>query len=144
MPEKSFQTASTFIQHDHTSPKILSEHLPSSSTVIILDMAVDDVDQEASTGLGVDDESRAFRLKIGEIPTEYPLIQSRVLKDPCHIFNMIYISKACGLLYDFAHALHDAMFILDKEDKDIISVFPVSLDPPRAWATLLCYHPSFL
>jgi len=46
------QTASTFIQHDHTSPEILSEHLPSSSTAIIPDMAVDDVDQEASTGLG--------------------------------------------------------------------------------------------
>ena len=26
----------------------------------------------------IDDESRALRLKIGEIPTEYPLIQSRV------------------------------------------------------------------
>ena len=92
----------------------------------------------------IDDESRALGLKIGEIPTEYPLIQSRVLKDPFHVFNMIYISKAHGLLYDFAHTLHDAMFILDKEDKDIISVFPASLDPPQTWATLLCYHPSFL
>ena len=52
VPEKSYSTASTFIQHDHTSPEILSEHLPSSSTAIIPDMAVDDVDQEASTGLG--------------------------------------------------------------------------------------------
>ena len=50
MPEKSYSTASTFIQHDHTSPEILSEYLPSSSTAIIPDMAVDDVDQEASTG----------------------------------------------------------------------------------------------
>ena len=30
----------------------------------------------------IDDESRALGLEIGEIPTEYPLIQSRVLKDP--------------------------------------------------------------
>ena len=83
---------------NHTSPEILSEHLPSSSTVIIPDMAVNAVDQEASTGLGalisdnsdvelgshqglsdiserdIDDESRALVLKIGEIPTEYPLI----------------------------------------------------------------------
>ena len=36
----------------HTSPEILSEYLPSSSITIIPDMAVDDVDQEASTGLG--------------------------------------------------------------------------------------------
>ena len=52
VPEKSYSTASTFIQNDHTSPEILSEHLPSFSTAIIPDMAVDDVDQEASTELG--------------------------------------------------------------------------------------------
>ena len=40
------------MQHDYTSPEILSENLPSSSTAIIPDMAVDDVDQEASTELG--------------------------------------------------------------------------------------------
>ena len=57
---------------------------------------------------------------------------------------MIYIPRAHGLLYDFAHALHDAMFIPDKEDKDRISVFAASLDPPQTWATLLCYRPSFL
>ena len=79
----------------------------------------------------IDDESRALGLKIGEIPTEYHLIQSRVLKDPFHVFNMIYISKACGLLYNFVHAFCDAMFILDKKDKDRISVFPASLDPPQ-------------
>jgi hypothetical protein len=86
------------MQHDHTSPEVLSEHLPSSSTAIIPVMAVDDVDQKSSTGLGalisdnsdvklgshqrlsdiserdIDDESRALGLKIGEIPTEYPLI----------------------------------------------------------------------
>ena len=86
-------------------------------------MTVDDVDQEASTGLGalisdnpdvelgshqvlgdiserdIDDESGALGLEIiSEIPTEH-LIQSRVLKDPFHVFNMIYISKAHGLLY---------------------------------------------
>jgi hypothetical protein len=54
---------------------------------------------------------------------------------------MIYIPRGHGLLYDFAHALHDAMFIPDKEDKDRISVFAASLDPPQTWATLLCYCP---
>ena len=97
VPEKVIQIASTFMQHDHTSPEIFSEHLPSSSTVIIPDMAVDDIDEEASTGLGglildnsdvelgsdqglsdiserdINDESRALGMKIGEIPTEYPL-----------------------------------------------------------------------
>ena len=87
------------MQHDYTSPEILSGHLPSSSTVIIPDIAVDDVVQEASTGLGaqisdnsdveldshqvlgdisereIDDESRVLGLEIiGEIPAEYPLI----------------------------------------------------------------------
>ena len=57
---------------------------------------------------------------------------------------MIYISRAHSLFYDFAHALCDAMFILDKEDKDRISVFAASLDPPQTWATLLRYRPSFL
>ena len=150
------------MQHDYTSPEILSENLPSSSTAIIPDMTVDDVDQEASTGLGalisdnsdvelgshqvlgdtserdIDDESRALGLEIiGEIPTEYPLIRSGVLKDPFRVFNMIYIPRAHGLLYDFTHALCDAMFIPDKEDKDRISVFAASLDPPQTWATLI-------
>ena len=155
------------MQHDHASPEIHSEILPSSSTTIIPD--TDDIDQEVSTGLGalildnsdveldshqvlgdvserdIDDESRALGVEIiGEIPTEYPLIQSRVLKDPFHVFNMIYIPRAHGLIYDFAHALHDAIFIPDKDDKDRISVFSVSINPPQTWATLLCYYPSFL
>ena len=98
-------------------------HFQLSATAIIPDMAVDDIDQEASTGLGVlisdnsdvelgshqvlgdvserdiDDESRALGLEIiGKIPTEYPPIQSRVLKDTFHVFNMIYIPRAHGLI----------------------------------------------
>ena len=42
---------------------------------------------------------------------------------------MIYIPRAHSLLYGFAHTLHDAMFIPDKEDKDRISVFIASLVP---------------
>ena len=159
------------MQHDHASPEIPFENLPSSSTPIVPDIEVDDVDQEASMGLGalisdnsdveleshqalnnisereVDNKSKALGLEIlGENPTEYPLIQSRVLKDPFHVFNMIYVPRAHGLLYDFAHALCDAMFIPDKMDKDRIDVFffAAHLDPSQTWKILLHYHPSFL
>ena len=55
---------------------------------------------------------------------------------------MIYILKGHGLLYDFSHALCDAIFISDKEDKDRISTYAASLDPPQTWAVFLCYCAS--
>ena len=159
--------SSRSFEHGYTKMQdISSENLQSFNLPVIPDLQAD-AEQETSTGLGtlmsddgdiepdsqcmlgdnndVDDESKAIGLEIiGEMPIEYPLIRSRVLKDPFHVFNMIYIPKGHGLLYDFAHALHDAIFIPDKEDKDRIGAFAASLDPPQTWATFLRYRASFL
>lgn len=45
------------------------------------------------------------------------VIRSRVLKDPFHVFNMIYISRTHALRIPFAQALRDAMFIPHPEDR---------------------------
>ncbi|KAF9056790.1 hypothetical protein BDP27DRAFT_1433538 [Rhodocollybia butyracea] len=45
------------------------------------------------------------------------VIQSRVVKDPFHVFHMIYISRTHALRILFAQALRDAMFIPHPEDK---------------------------
>ncbi|KAJ3764783.1 hypothetical protein FB446DRAFT_656131, partial [Lentinula raphanica] len=45
------------------------------------------------------------------------IIRSRVLKDPFHVFNMIYISRTHALRIPFAQALRDAIFIPHPEDK---------------------------
>jgi 3'-5' exonuclease len=165
------QTASSMlIDHDHpnTSDELF-EKSQSSSTLIMPYPPADDTEQETSMAVGalisddfdvepdsqcklseaskgdIDDESNALGMEIiGEMPSNYPLIRSRVLKDPFHVFNMIYIPKGHGLLYNFAHALRDAIFIPDKEDKDRISAYAASLDPPQTWAVFLRYCASFL
>lgn len=51
------------------------------------------------------------------------IIRSRVLKDPFHVFNMIYISRTHALRIPFAQALRDAMFIPHPEDKWRVSIW---------------------
>ncbi len=63
---------------------------------------------------------------------EFP-IRSRVLKDPWHVFNMLYISRTHGLRVSFARALRDAIFIPDKGDKARICRYLATLKPPRDW-----------
>lgn len=48
-------------------------------------------------------------------------ICSRVLKDVWHAFDMIVIPKNHGLRRIFARALHDAIFIVNPEDKALVS-----------------------
>ena len=44
-------------------------------------------------------------------------IPSHVLKDAWHAFDMLSISKSHGLQKEFAHALRDALFIINPSDK---------------------------
>ncbi|KAJ7495199.1 hypothetical protein FB451DRAFT_1163938 [Mycena latifolia] len=64
-------------------------------------------------------------------------IQSRVIKDAFHIFNMFYISVVHGLRIEFARALRDAIFIPDAADKARIIAWGLRQSPPKDWATLL-------
>ncbi|KAJ3768614.1 hypothetical protein FB446DRAFT_706893 [Lentinula raphanica] len=51
------------------------------------------------------------------LPEYAQFIWSCVLKDPFHVFNMIYIPKSHALRIPFAQALRDAMLIPHPEDK---------------------------
>ncbi|KAJ3963491.1 hypothetical protein EV361DRAFT_956977, partial [Lentinula raphanica] len=51
------------------------------------------------------------------LPQFAETIRSRVLKDPFHVFNMIYLPKSHALRIPFAQALRDAMLIPHPEDK---------------------------
>ncbi|KAG6823291.1 hypothetical protein H0H92_010711, partial [Tricholoma furcatifolium] len=51
------------------------------------------------------------------------IIQSCVLKDTFHVFNMLYISRAHGLHIPFAQALRDAIFVPNPQDKQQIEAW---------------------
>ena len=66
-------------------------------------------------------ETDADNLRLGEeflshIPSFKLVIQSHVLKDIWHIFDMITISKSHGLRSEFSRTLCDAVFLINKED----------------------------
>ena len=73
----------------------------------------------------------------------YP-IQSRVLKDIFHVFDMFYIPAGHGLLFDYAVALGDAIFILDPSDKARIMSWAAQQNPPLTWNDLLHSCSSWL
>lgn len=74
---------------------------------------------------------------LGSIPSEWPgEMRSRVLKDPFHVFKMLYIPRGHGLRFEFAHALRDAIFIPNKEDKERIEAWATTLDPPLTFEKL--------
>jgi len=73
-----------------------------------------------------------------------PPIHSRVLKDPFHVFNMLYISRSHGLRVEFSQALRDAIFIPDKEDKQHIIAWGSAQNPPRSWDDMLRRNASWL
>jgi hypothetical protein len=74
----------------------------------------------------------------------FPKIRSRVLKDPFHVFNMLYISRTHGLRIAFACALRDAIFIPDKEDKQHITAWASLQNPPKTWKDLLHQNSAWL
>ncbi|KAG6825492.1 hypothetical protein H0H92_003568 [Tricholoma furcatifolium] len=71
-------------------------------------------------------------------------IRSRILKDPFHVFNMLYLSASHGLLKEFAIALRDAIFIWDKADKSRIVVWGQTQNPPLSWNDILITRPDWL
>ncbi|KZT21249.1 hypothetical protein NEOLEDRAFT_1032796, partial [Neolentinus lepideus HHB14362 ss-1] len=69
---------------------------------------------------------------------------TRVVKDAWHVFNMLYISKSHGLLLPFSCSLHDALFLPDCDDKNRISRYGASLDPPCTWGDMVHYTPKWV
>jgi hypothetical protein len=74
-----------------------------------------------------------------------PYIRSRVLKDPFHVFNMFYISVAHGLRVEFSHALRDAIFLPDPQDRARIIAWGASQKPhPWTWDYMVRTRPQWV
>ncbi|KAJ3816684.1 hypothetical protein F5880DRAFT_1494027, partial [Lentinula raphanica] len=70
------------------------------------------------------------------------VIRSRVLKDPFHVFNMIYISRTHALRIPFAQTLRDAIFIPHPEDKRRVTDWLHSKG--LTWDFMLQHKPRWL
>ena len=81
---------------------------------------------------------------LGQIPSMWKTVRSRVINDPFHLFHRFYISTTHGLRIEFARALRDALFIPDKEDKQRISAWAATLDPPMTFDDLVRQRPSWV
>ncbi len=85
------------------------------------------------------------RAILGLIPIEWPSATcSRVLKNPFHVFNMLYIPWGHGLRFEFANTLWDAIFIPNKDDKDRIETWAASFNPPTLFEKLKQSSPKIL
>jgi hypothetical protein len=69
-------------------------------------------------------------------------IRSRVLKDPWHAFDMIYIPKNHGLRTEFARAVRDAMFIVNEGDKILVEARLKA--EGSSWKKALATKPKYL
>ena len=58
-------------------------------------------------------------------------IPSRVLKDAFHLMNMIRVPRRHGLANEFARKLRDAIFIVDKDDEELVKDFLKTQD--KTW-----------
>ncbi|KAJ3777917.1 hypothetical protein FB446DRAFT_699599 [Lentinula raphanica] len=73
-----------------------------------------------------------------------PDMRSRVKKDAFHVFDMFYISTSHGLRVDFSRALRDAIFIPDPADRNRITAWASSQNPPLTWEYLTIPPPEQL
>ena len=69
-------------------------------------------------------------------------IRSRVLLDPWHIFDRISIPKSHGLRLQFARAMRDAIFLLNKEDCALVEARLKS--EGSSWNEKLKFQPKSL
>jgi hypothetical protein len=71
-------------------------------------------------------------------------IQSQVLKDVFHVFNMLRLLTMHGLRKEFGQALCDVLFVADKEDHMQISTWAAKLKPPKTFEQLEASQPKWV
>ena len=69
-------------------------------------------------------------------------IPSRVLKDAFHLMNMIRVPRRHGLANEFARKLRDAIFIVDKDDEELVKDFLKTQD--KTWDMVMLQNPSWI
>ncbi|KAG6808594.1 hypothetical protein H0H92_003610 [Tricholoma furcatifolium] len=128
------------LQVTGTSPfgHILSEALASFNS---FSAERQDIANYISDPSSVEEGKQIFdAINLGWVDT----IRSRVLKDAFHVFNMLYLPAAHGLIHEFAIALRDAIFIWDQTDKDRIIAWGQVQDPPLSWNEILFTRSTWL
>ncbi|KAF8809042.1 hypothetical protein BYT27DRAFT_7095289 [Phlegmacium glaucopus] len=116
---------------------------------------IDDVDAPDSTALSLSTENLPHEVDVssaaegnsvlGPIPDQWNTrILSRVLNDPFHLFNRIYISAVHSLRKEFARALRDALFVPDIKDKSRIAAWGATQKPPLSFDDLVCARPAWV
>jgi len=83
-------------------------------------------------------------ITVAEPVTWDTAIWSRVLKDVFYVFNMLHLSTMHGLRKEFGWALHDTLFIPDKEDHLQISAWAAKLQPLKTFQQLEMLQPAWL
>jgi len=81
---------------------------------------------------------------LGQAPSAWKTVRSRVINDPFHLFHRFYISTTHGLRIEFARALRDALFVPDQEDKQRISAWAATLKPPMTFDALVQQRASWV
>ena len=101
-----------------------------------------------SSSKEVDHDSQAFGQQIfstlRNLETWDDTLQSHILKDIFHVFNMLYLSMSHTLRKEFGWALHDVIFVSDQEDRMQISAWASHLQPPKTFENLQMMLPAWL
>lgn len=112
---------------------------------------IDDTDLETAAGTSqqeVDSDSQTFgQQTLSDITgseTWDSTLQSCVLKDVFHVFNMLHLSASHSLCKEFARALCDTIFVPDLEDQTQISVWASHSNPPVTFEKLQATQPAWL
>ncbi|KAF7776631.1 hypothetical protein Agabi119p4_5024 [Agaricus bisporus var. burnettii] len=100
----------------------------------------DEASRSADEKLGPDE-----LLGMARNPNEWDnAIHSRVLKDPWHMFHMIYLSATHGLRKQFTRELRDAIFIPDQQDRNRIDAWGSTQTPPETYEKLRNASPEWI
>jgi hypothetical protein len=101
--------------------------------------------ESAITSCEIDAASaQAGQNALQEEPDIWSTARSAVINDAFHIFKRIYIPPTHALSVEFARALRDAIFIPDEDDKQRISAYALTLNPPVSFDALVRTCPAWV
>jgi hypothetical protein len=125
-------------------------HPPDDPTLVNLDVGFNDENiepRQSCDGKEVDEGAKARYLAIFNAVTNTPWapeVRSGVLKDIFHVFHMIPLPKAHGLLHTFSCTMRDAIFVPDPEDKKRVQSYLARRSPPMTWEEARRTMPKFI
>ncbi|KIK60525.1 hypothetical protein GYMLUDRAFT_261499 [Collybiopsis luxurians FD-317 M1] len=151
-PETPLLTQTSLTSHSHSDTAERSENAnltdDTTSSVVLCNSSDGPVPENVSlANYEADLKSKSDGDEAIQQAAKMPWVTdiwSRVLKDPWHFFDGIYISTSHGLRLDFSRALRDAVFIPDPEDKQHIEAWGSTQNPPLTFEYLSRSRPKWL